>query len=116
MLFSSYFILLYSCSLLLASRLCFSGLLPTLHFSFQRRQVEKNHRLAIHFDDTFGLQATQVPRDQLPNRSNMRGEFLIAGGDGDLEPARRTDTFALGKPQQQGGQSVADCRKGEFLD
>jgi len=55
--------------------------------------VGNNHGSSVQFDESGGLQATEVSGNQLAHRSNVQSQFLIAHAESEFHSA--PGAFAL---------------------
>src|ERR1039458_3135670 len=64
-----------------------SRLFTPVQLPFQCLHIRNHDPATVHLNELLGLKAAQVARNQLAHRTNLRGQFLIARGQHDLDSA-----------------------------
>jgi hypothetical protein len=91
-------------------------LLTGLEFCFQSFEIDDGEVAAFDFKDCFRLKAGKIPRNQLANGANLRRQFLVVGGQDNLNAAGSALAGSLGQPNQVCGQAVPYSGERKFFD
>ena len=68
-------------------------------FGFQSLQIVNDHGAPVDLYQSFGLEAGEIPGNQLAHRPDLRRQFLVADRQSDLYSVRRALAFGSGKTQ-----------------
>ena len=81
--------------------------LRRVEFVFQSLQVVDEDVAPIGLQHSFGLQAGEIPGNQLAYRANLRCHFLVGDRESNLHTLSGALAGLLGESQEIGGKPVA---------
>ena len=72
-------------------------------------QVFDHDLPGIHFQQSFGLQPREIARDQLANRSELVGQFLVAARQSEFHSSCSPLAFTLCQSHQRRDKPLTNC-------
>src|SRR5579872_3494267 len=84
-------------------------------FVLERFGVGNGEAATVNFEHALGLKAGEVARNQFAHGADLRGQFLIAGGQFDFHTVGSARAF-LRQAQKERSGAVADGGERELFD
>lgn len=78
--------------------------------------VENDDVAGLDIEETFGLKAHQVARDEFADGAKLMCHFLVSAGELELDPAIGLFACSLCETDQSGNETLTNGGEGELLD
>ena|SRR5215831_1958357 len=85
-------------------------------FPFQGGEVKDADCLAFYVKEASRLQAAEVAGDQFAGRADLEGEFLVAGGESELDPTCGLLALLTSLAKQKRQQQVPNRGEGQLFN